>query len=85
MWVDLSRKDGLDARRSVIEEDDTDYEHRGLVNMLAAIALLTIAICVVWTVKSIQEDERLEACFLSGRPDCMDVAELPRAPLLLSH
>ncbi len=64
-------------RREVVEIDPTDYEHRDLVNLLAAAFVLAIAFGVVWSVRALEDYERTQACFDSGRLDCV-VLDVPQ-------
>lgn len=52
--------------------DDTDYERRTLANLTATIALLIVAIAIVWTLQQIERESVLEGCVVSGRIDCLD-------------
>ena len=55
------------------KSDQTDYEHRHFVNLLTIAFLLVVAAAIVWTVKAIEENERVQRCFASGRHDCMKI------------
>jgi hypothetical protein len=52
--------------------DDTDYDQRTLANLTATIALLLVAIAIVWTLQQIERESVLEGCVVSGRIDCLD-------------
>jgi hypothetical protein len=54
--------------------DPTDYAHRDFVNLVAAAFLLLIAVAIVWTVRAMEDYERLQNCFDSGRRDCVVIA-----------
>ncbi len=51
--------------------DETDYQHRNFINLVAAIVVLAIAIGIVWVVKEIEADEALNRCLATGRRDCV--------------
>jgi hypothetical protein len=55
------------------QEDDTDYEHRHFVNLLAMAFLLAIAAALIWTVQAIDENEKLQRCLNAGRRDCVKI------------
>jgi hypothetical protein len=59
-------------------KDDTDYQHRNFVNLVAAAVLLAIAIGVVWVVKAMEADEALNRCLATGRRDCVRIDVPPR-------
>jgi hypothetical protein len=64
-------------------DDETDYQHRNFINLVAAIAVLAIAIGVVWAVKAIETQEDLNRCFESGRRDCVTIEAPPRETIRL--
>lgn len=51
--------------------DETDYQHRNFINLVAAIVVLAIAIGVVWVVKAMEANEELNRCLATGRRDCV--------------
>ncbi len=53
--------------------DDTDYAHRDFINLAAAAFLLLIAIAIVWTVRALEDYEKLQRCLNSGRRDCVQI------------
>lgn len=57
--------------------DDTDYEHRHFTNLIAIIFLLVIAGAIIWTVRAIDEHERLQRCLDAGRRDCVKIDTPP--------
>ncbi|MCB1534449.1 MAG: hypothetical protein KDJ44_06900 [Rhodoblastus sp.] len=59
--------------------DDTDYAHRRLVNLVAAIALLVLAIVLVVAMNLLDNQRRLQRCLDSGRRDCLAVPTPPVA------
>jgi hypothetical protein len=63
--------------------DDTDYEHRHFINLVAIAFLLVIAGAIIWTVRAIDENERLQRCFNSGRRDCMMIDATPSTAVRL--
>ncbi len=69
---------GHDDSRQSSDADSTDYQHRNFVNLVAAIAVLVVAIGVVWVVKAMVADETLNRCLESGRRDCVSIEAPPR-------
>lgn len=59
--------------------DETDYAHRNLVNLVAAIALLAIAIVFVVAMNMIDSQRKLQRCVDSGRRDCFAIQTPPVA------
>ncbi|MDB5569869.1 MAG: hypothetical protein JWN93_1052 [Hyphomicrobiales bacterium] len=57
---------------------EIDYGHRHFVNLAAAAVLLMLALGMVWTFKSIDEQERMRRCIGSGRKDCVTILAPPR-------
>jgi hypothetical protein len=55
----------------------TDYAHRHFVNLAATVVLLTLALVSMWTIKAIDNQEKLQRCFHSGRKDCIPMAAPP--------
>jgi len=60
-----------------------DYSHRHFVNLAATIVLLTLALISMWTIKTIDNQEKLQRCLNSGRRDCIPVAAPPRGMVQL--
>ena len=63
--------------------DDTDYEHRHFINLLAIVFLLAIAGAIIWTVRSIEDNERLQRCLNAGRRDCVKIETPPSTGIRL--
>jgi hypothetical protein len=59
------------------DDDPTDYEHRHFVNLLAAAFLIAIAVAMVWTVKAVEDYEKLVACISAGHVNCMEFSVPP--------
>ncbi len=57
--------------------DDTDYEHRHFINLLAIVFLLVIAGAIIWTVRAMDENEHLQRCLNAGRRDCVKIDTPP--------
>ncbi len=77
---DIEHQQSGDAGRPVDQPtpvDDTDYEHRHFTNLLAIIFLLIIAAAIIWTVRAIDENERLQRCLNGGRRDCVKIETPP--------
>lgn len=58
--------------------DETDYDHRDFVNLVATAFLLFIAVLITWTVGAVTENEKRMRCIESGRRDCLIIAAPPR-------
>ena len=58
-------------------EDDTDYEHRHFINLLAIAFLLVIAGAIIWTVRAMDDYEHLQRCLNAGRRDCVKIETPP--------
>ncbi len=84
---DHRNESGMAASLMASTRDETDYEHRNLVNLIAVAALLVIAIAIVWTFKAIDDSERTQRCFATGRRDCVNLgaAVPPRSVISISH
>ena len=52
-----------------------DEAHRNLVNLLAAIFVIVLAIAAIWVFRALDERRRLENCLASGRRDCIELIE----------
>ena len=63
--------------------DDTDYDHRHFINLLAAALLLAIAGGIIWTVRGIEENESLQRCLNAGRRDCVKIETPPSTGMRL--
>jgi len=59
--------------------DDTDYAHRKLVNLVAAIAILVLAIILVVAMNMLDNQRRMQRCVDSGRRDCFAIPTPPVA------
>ena len=59
------------------DEDDERHEseHRNFVNLAAVIAILVLAICAFWLLRTLDEKRKLEACLESGRRNCEQVLQ----------
>lgn len=55
------------------DDDSEERSRRTLVNLVAAIAVLLVAIGAVWAFKALDEQRRLQRCLDSGRRDCADI------------
>jgi hypothetical protein len=53
------------------ENEREERERRTLVNLLAAIALLVVAISAVWLMNYLDQRRKLELCLEAGRRDCL--------------
>ncbi|MEI2735263.1 MAG: hypothetical protein U1E30_14900 [Rhodoblastus sp.] len=59
--------------------DDTDYAHRKLVNLVAAIAILVLAIILVVAMNMLDNQRKMQRCVDSGRRDCFAIPTPPVA------
>lgn len=59
--------------------DETDYAHRDMVNLVAAISLLAIAIVSVVAMNMIDSQRKTQRCVDSGRRDCFSIPTPPVA------
>ncbi len=59
-------------------DDETDYEHRHFVNLIATAFLLAVGFAIIWTVLQIDRYETKEKCLASGRKDCVQIFTPPR-------
>ncbi len=57
--------------------DETDYEHRHFVNLLAIVFLLAVAGAIIWTVRAMEDNEKLQRCLNAGRRDCVKIETPP--------
>jgi hypothetical protein len=64
-------------RPALPAEDDTDYEHRHFINLLAIAFLLVIAGAIIWTVRAMDDYEHLQRCLNAGRRDCVKIETPP--------
>ncbi|MDB5650388.1 MAG: hypothetical protein JWL62_1908, partial [Hyphomicrobiales bacterium] len=64
---------------------DIDYAHRDFVNLVAAALLLVVAMLITWTVAALNENEKKQRCFESGRKDCVTIATPPRGLRIPAH
>ena len=62
-----------DAASGDDDDDRQERARRTLVNLIAAIAVLTVAIGAVWAFKALDEQRRLQRCLDSGRRDCIEI------------
>ena len=60
------------------DPDETDYEHRHFVNLIATAFLLAVGFAIIWTVLQIDRYETKEKCLASGRKDCVQIFTPPR-------
>lgn len=56
-----------------------DQAHRTLVNLIAAVFVLVLAIAAFWLLKTLDERRRLENCLASGRRDCIPIEDVSGA------
>jgi hypothetical protein len=59
------------------DAETSNYEHRTLVNLLAAVVLLLLAIGAAYVLTTMDRQWKLERCLASGRRDCAPLQVLP--------
>lgn len=59
--------------------EEIDYQHRKMVNLVGAIALLVLAIIVVVVMNMLDNQRRTQRCVDSGRRDCFAIQTPPVA------
>ena len=68
------------------ERDDTDYDQWHFVNLVAAAFLLALALCIGYTIRMFEQQQKIEKCLLSGRKDCIAVTQgAPRGMVVLTR
>ena len=55
--------------------DAEERSHRTFVNLVAAAFLLILAIAIVWLVKSLDDQRKLQSCLNAGRRNCVEVEQ----------
>ena len=61
--------------------DHTDYERRMRVNIAVGLGLAALLGILIWSVQAVEESERLQRCYASGRRDCVPLkVPPPRGP-----
>jgi hypothetical protein len=73
--------DACGLKAPVSRTVDVDYDHRHFVNLVAAAFVLALAMLSAWAVKTIDEQESLRKCLLSGRKDCVRILVPPSGPV----
>jgi hypothetical protein len=61
-------------------QDAQEREHRTFVNLVAAIAILILAISMIWLLGFLDEKRKLQACIEAGRRDCLQKFDPTAAP-----
>ena len=59
--------------------DDTDYAHRRLVNLVAAITVLVLAVILVVAMNMLDDQRKKQRGVDSGRRDCFAIPTPPIA------
>ena len=62
------------------EVDKKESEHRTLVNLVAVIAILVLAIGAIWVMRELDQSRKIEQCLEMGRRDCANLNGTPDAP-----
>jgi hypothetical protein len=66
------------------ERDTTDYDQRHFANLCAIAFLLSLALCSIAVIKLFEHQLKLEKCIMSGRKDCVEIAQgAPRGMVIL--
>jgi len=63
----VSERPGLD--------EAAENDHRNLVNLLAFVAILLLAIGGAWVLMQMDQSRKIEACLEARRPDCAKLAQ----------
>jgi len=56
--------------------DAEERSHRTFVNLIAAAFLLVLAIAIVWVVKSLDDQRKLQNCLNAGRRNCVELGRM---------
>ena len=51
-----------------------EKDHRTLINFVAAIAILLLAIGALWLMRALDQSRKMEQCLEAKRPDCAKLA-----------
>jgi hypothetical protein len=60
--------------------DKKESDHRTLVNLVAVIAILVLAIGAIWVMRELDQSRKIELCLETGRRDCANLNGAPEAP-----
>jgi hypothetical protein len=71
----MSQKKQTPASPNGGAEGRDEREHRTLVNLVVAIFLLLLAIGLVWVVKALDDQRKLQDCLNSGRRNCLELVQ----------
>ena len=52
-----------------------EREYRTFVNLVVAVFLLLLAIAIIWVLKSLDDNRRLQNCLNSGRRNCVELEQ----------
>ncbi len=52
-------------------QDDDDYRHRMVVNILGLLVCIMLSIVGIWLANQIADMKRIQDCVLTGRSDCV--------------
>lgn len=74
----LPRADPPDLARYERGQDDDDYRHRMLTNVVALVFVALLVAAGVWVANTIAEMRKNQDCVLSGRRGCSPV-QIPSA------
>jgi len=62
------------------EDERAASDHRTLVNLLSAIAVLALAVAGFWLLNFLDEKRKIESCLEAGRRDCLRTYDPVAAP-----
>lgn len=56
-----------------MREDEHQRQIRHRNNLIATAFILVLAICAVYVIKAMLEDQKLQRCLASGRRNCAEI------------
>jgi Na+/glutamate symporter len=68
--VESFRAENMSDDEDGSNSDEPDYERRTLVNLLAAVFLICLALAAAYVITTLDRQWKLERCIASGRRDC---------------
>lgn len=57
------------------QSEAAENAHRKLVNLLALVAILLLAIGGAWLLRQMDQSRKIEACLEARRPDCAKLTQ----------
>jgi hypothetical protein len=56
-------------------EESEERSHRTFVNLVVAAFLLALAIAIIWVVKTLDDQRKLQNCLNAGRRNCVEMGD----------